>query len=70
MRPNTSGGSSADGPKRFDPNCPRGKSYTRRQFVVAYGGTAEWDAAKGRGGRAEKGEASAAEPHAGHAAGP
>ena len=49
MRPNTSGGSSADGPKRFDPNCPRGKSYTRRQFVVAYGGTAEWDAAKGRG---------------------
>ena len=37
-----------DGPKRFDPNCPRGKSYTRRQFMAADGGTAEWDAAKGR----------------------
>ena len=37
--------SGPEGPKRFDPNCPQGKSYTRQQFIVAYGGAAEWDAA-------------------------
>lgn len=37
--------SGPEGPKRFDPNCPQGKSYTRQQFIVAYGGTTEWDVA-------------------------
>lgn len=35
------------GEKRFDPNCPKGKNYTRAQFVKAYGrerGPAHWDA--------------------------
>ena len=37
--------SEAAAEKRFDPNCPRGQSYTRAQFVVAYGeayGTEHW----------------------------
>ena len=30
--------------RRFDPACPNGNSYTKEQFILAYGGTDQWHA--------------------------
>ena len=46
---------------RFDPNCPRGKSYTKAQFIVAYGGTGHWDTCFGPRKRRRAGGAAEAE---------
>ena len=45
--PAAAAAAAADGEKRYDPNCPQGKNYTREQFIKAYGderGPAHWDA--------------------------
>jgi hypothetical protein len=51
--------------KRFDPNCPHGASYTRRQFLAAYGpaGAEQWDLAKLRGERTQRQPAAVPAPH-------
>jgi len=41
--PETSANQPEESERRFDPDCPEGKVYTKAEFVRTYGGENEWD---------------------------